>query len=253
MDLIQTLMETSILIDPIPMFESPGIQEEVIRRLVSRWEELARRSGKGKYAVEILEGVMNSINKRNGFLVFYGSAVYAPEGELISDVDILRVEGFPGVRFENPASPELHVSTVNRLDERGFMLLNALLLFQKNGEALRKIIRVREEMYELPFEGIIPTEVIIAYSLMKILQKNGHSIERRLGRLEGDLGEGGRELKPRELTHAIMVRASEFSRAELTDMTNQALRRIRIREGARAEIVSRFVGRVAEIRTAKMR
>ncbi len=51
MDLFQTLMENSILIDPIPMFESPGTQEEVVRRLVSRWKEIAGRIGQRKNTV----------------------------------------------------------------------------------------------------------------------------------------------------------------------------------------------------------
>jgi hypothetical protein len=87
--------------------------------------------------------------------------------------------------------------------------------------------------------------------LFGIRQKS--KIERKLGKLEGDFGEGGRELTPRELTRVIMAHATELSMEELTTMTKQALTRMRIRKVAREEIVSRVIRRVVEIRTAKMR
>jgi hypothetical protein len=248
----QLLLEHSTIIPPIDLFEISGTQEILVRRLVSRWEDIAERNGIRKQdAIKILLDLLYSVPKpecfANGSLIFYGSAVYADETYIIKDFDVARfVLGMAPV-FSNPAEPNLHVCELRHLNEFGVNLLNTVVLFSYS-DAVNEIKSARKRFFESrdPSNNI---DIVLAYAFMKILEGKGEKFQRRLGVLDADLGESGRELSPSELSVQIMLRASKFSEKELKDLAKSAFRRIRIKEEKIEELTNRFKERALKLRT----
>ncbi len=237
-NLYKSLSERSVLVQPISLFESPGTLEDVVRRLMCRWEALATRSGFDRELIfESLSWLMTSIWSDQEALVFFGSAIYAAEGESIGDIDVARITNITNSRFSARIPPS--VSVLERDFFQGDVLeglepacVNSLLLFSYGSGSTRLSVRIgqiREDQSRIFKE-------LVFISLEKILAKEGVDL-RRFGIWLGNSS-----------LASVRQCAREMDPQRLNEMTHQALRRIRVKESEIKRLTGQFIRDVKKVK-----
>ncbi len=233
-EMYEELLQNSVLIPPMDIFEAPGTHEEVVRRLIRHWAEIAARDNfESELTFESLSWLLRSLGQATESIAFHGSAIYAAEGQYINDIDVVRFTEITSPQFSSILPQSVNVLERNFYIGQVFEGLeptctNSMILYSWSKRAIERrqaeIERIRQNSKEI-------LDMLVVIALGKIMKRKGLDIK----------SDGIDKVEIERCARSMDVR-------DFREMTDQALRRMRVKQAEIPRIADQFVRQLRKAR-----
>ncbi len=228
----------AFLYQPMEIFQPPGQSaSETMRSLIMKCEALCNNID----AVRDKLYVWLSILSGRPDAAFYGGAVHG--SHQIRDVDMLSF-GSRGLPLSHSSPTFVHIYSMHPGDgpnATGLFLANTLLFPCAPGIAtVARIEAARRQLSSSPFFDGGMGELITHAAFKSACIKDSKSLAVRW-RWADTANMETRTYTPHQINNQIRSRMQEMDDRDVRELTMEAMRRIRVKEGRRSELAGRFI------------